>query len=874
MKKHESLAIRSGLEMTREPMNGNHQHQGERMKTSRLETKVWRRGRQPRLRILSLTLLALVFGVAGLAWADTVTIRPDGVVSAGTWSGVTAANLNDQSDATLASINVATVSTFTVSLQNSAAYAGATINSVDVYVRANASGSGAGEKIDFGANAVSGTSVTVTRSAWNDYTKSNAGPWTPATIDSMNVAVSNATLGAGETLQVSDIWVVVNYTPPCVDTDLATLTVAAPTESATVSGTTRINLSVGVETLPAGMTNVEFSINGGAYVPATSWDGAYWYYDWDTTAVANGPATIDARGTDPDCSGTLVNAAVRNVTVNNGALANSLTSCADCHAYPPQDGSSRNVPEGAVVGDHAKHSYTCSVCHVAPATQTAADFPHRDGNIQFQASIKSGAYSRGVSFSQSNNPTTGTCNNVSCHGGNPTPQWGVGTAACDTCHGLPPDTNAHYEHYAAKGWATGSYAMCVACHPDNTAGHSDVSNAPSVIVIAGLSPGGTSPAITCGATTSGCHNGKATPAWNTSGIACTACHTAGGAAAGDPTSGLHNVSTALRHDNTLQSGGCTNCHSGSSPSSLHWNGTVNNSTNATFTFAAGVTYVAATGCQATCHTDGGDWRRKWAGAADAKPLNTNNPGDAVCQNCHGDFTNGWRWTADADTTNHTDPYTGNTGDKMNQHGGCQTCHGWGAAGYNRTWLGSSNASYIGHGDGHITMNGPVGTGSGYNNASGGCAGACHTETPFVLNSNSGWTANFGDFGAGSCNSCHGYPPLESVPNANYPAGALQNYAGGGRAHALDKHIPYGKPATDGWLWCTPCHTETDHTTSATAWAANRTSKTYPKVRLSASLNHGGTATYTMGNADSIDGMGQCFNTTCHFLESPKWDCSP
>jgi hypothetical protein len=210
---------------------------------------------------------------------------------------------------------------------------------------------------------------------------------------------------------------------------------------------------------------------------------------------------------------------------------------------------------------------------------------------------------------------------------------------------------------------------------------------------------------------------------------------------------------------------------------------------------------------------------------------------------------------------------------MDQHGNCQTCHGWGTAAYNETWLGSSNIGYVGHGDGHITLNGPVGTGTGYNNVSGGCAAACHAEA-FILNTNSGWTANFGNFGGGACNSCHGYPPLEALDAVNYPNGGLQKYAGSGKTHALNKHVTYGVTIAGGWANCTKCHTEADHNMSATTWAANRTSKTYPKVRLNTTYNWGTTARYNMGAQDTVEGMGQCASTTCHFTESPKWDCSP
>ena len=87
---------------------------------------------------------------------------------------------------------------------------------------------------------------------------------------------------------------------------------------------------------------------------------------------------------------------------------------------------------------------------------------------------------------------------------------------------------------------------------------------------------------------------------------------------------------------------------------------------------------------------------------------------------------------------------------MDQHGDCQTCHGWGYAGYSTTWGGAAPS----HGNGSISMNGPQpSTGAGYDNATGGCAAACHSVL-FVLKTNSGWNVNYGDYGSGACETCH------------------------------------------------------------------------------------------------------------------------
>ena len=135
------------------------------------------------------------------------------------------------------------------------------------------------------------------------------------------------------------------------------------------------------------------------------------------------------------------------LTVNK--LPSTSTSCGSCHAYPPYDGT-RNPVSGSVVGDHqiGGHQVVCSTCHVVPATETSADYNHRNGNIQMQAGTtgissgyydknNNGAYNAGTddTWLQTNTVTTSVCRNISCHGGNnPTPQWGVGTAGCTECH--------------------------------------------------------------------------------------------------------------------------------------------------------------------------------------------------------------------------------------------------------------------------------------------------------------------------------------------------------------------------------------------------------------------------------------------------------
>ena len=157
-----------------------------------------------------------------------------------------------------------------------------------------------------------------------------------------------------------------------------------------------------------------------------------------------------------------------------------IVSCSRCHDYPPKDGT-RSGTTGSVVGDHAKHQYVCSTCHVTPGSESSTDFAHRDGNIQMQTVISGGSYTRGTSFAQTNILSTTGCSNISCHGGNnPTPQWGVGTASCVDCHsttaivrtkGVPGGTLDPVTDEFGMAWGhkksgrtAVSAADCIVCH--------------------------------------------------------------------------------------------------------------------------------------------------------------------------------------------------------------------------------------------------------------------------------------------------------------------------------------------------------------------------------------------------------------------------
>ncbi|MHB8845682.1 MAG: CxxxxCH/CxxCH domain c-type cytochrome [Nitrospirota bacterium] len=248
----------------------------------------------------------------------------------------------------------------------------------------------------------------------------------------------------------------------------------------------------------------------------------------------------------------------------------AITSCADCHSNPPVDGSARNVPAGAFVGSHQKHTssstgnyaYACTVCHVNNST-----FSHRNGNIEMVSPLNghSGSYGNpsGNVFPQTNTPTLYSCSNTYCHstgaGGtsqsgdaravaaNTSPVWGAnGTIACNSCHGSESGNDGTGRpHYTAGTPKSNSHEStrhtslsCDKCHYTTTTTASSITdttkhaNRTYDVVGAGSVPYTFTYAYNAdgGSCATGYCHGPASPAWGTTGtLTCNACHQSQGA---------------------------------------------------------------------------------------------------------------------------------------------------------------------------------------------------------------------------------------------------------------------------------------------------------------------------------------------------------
>lgn len=158
------------------------------------------------------------------------------------------------------------------------------------------------------------------------------------------------------------------------------------------------------------------------------------------------------------------------------------SGCVSCHATPP-DGS---APAGNVrpnrPGAHAAHkalpevATSCSVCHSGAGQGTAAHFDtSAPADVAFVATYN--ARTGAASFTPNGtNPATGTCANVSCHGGQTTPDWMTGsldpTRDCSQCHSAGTSqfngySSGRHSLHLSAGLPQGA-AVCADCHDPTT----------------------------------------------------------------------------------------------------------------------------------------------------------------------------------------------------------------------------------------------------------------------------------------------------------------------------------------------------------------------------------------------------------------------
>ncbi len=137
------------------------------------------------------------------------------------------------------------------------------------------------------------------------------------------------------------------------------------------------------------------------------------------------------------------------------APAPNYADCAGCHGSKPAGPSNP-----AAAGAHAAHlavsgiAGNCNICH--------DEANHAWGAVDILADFDATA-GRPATFN-----VTGTCSNISCHGGVQTPPWATGTIAvateCQKCHTAG---TAVYSDYSSGRHSKHRNYACTSCHDTN-----------------------------------------------------------------------------------------------------------------------------------------------------------------------------------------------------------------------------------------------------------------------------------------------------------------------------------------------------------------------------------------------------------------------
>jgi predicted CxxxxCH...CXXCH cytochrome family protein len=527
------------------------------------------------------------------------------------------------------------------------------------------------------------------------------------------------------------------------------------------------------------------------------------------------------------------------------AANNTLPGSHSVHYSVASVASDRSAANASTSGNYV---FNCGVCHdnAAHAGGMADAGNHVTANVIFNGTIAGagthianatwGTDAQGFAWTQAE------CSATYCHsqgGSNTTPQWGVDSMTCGSCHQASPTTNSHADHLTAGVMITG--VSCDACHDATATGSSAIANKTMHVngaknVILNSTYGGSFASNQC--STVYCHSDGqstptyATPTWGGAAADCVYCH-------GGVNGSLGGAGTALTSPHKRHTGffgaDCNACHNGTVDNATtinagkianHVNGSPTLLINSTFggTYSAGV--CSSTTCHGTatqyawaasgatancslCHgmqldpSDGRDTGGDTAatdlqvGAHVAHLTNaTSISGPIACSQCHEDYTGGATYYDKVMAAGHLD---GGGADFL-----------WGALATNG---GSLSPSYAGGVCSNTYCHGnqmPMGSSSG-------------ADTTPVWNAVGYLTGSYNN----DCGQCHGFPPTDNSKHTSMTVGDGSN--------------------------CSNCHSHLYDAgdSSESGWAANGTAFSNALLHIDGSVQASGTCNTCHGYPPTI-----------------------
>lgn len=180
--------------------------------------------------------------------------------------------------------------------------------------------------------------------------------------------------------------------------------------------------------------------------------------------VEHGSKHASHDGLCNSCHGTRLQGGISDIgCFTNAACHSTVTSCGTCHGNPP---TGRYFPNTA--GAHGVHwglqntNFDCNTCHSGAGDGTVSHM-----NYTVEADFTNTTYNaQGGSVAYS--AATTTCSEISCHGGQNTPNWEKGkinvNSQCYACHQSGTTQYNSYNSGEHNKHVNGEEIGCTECH--------------------------------------------------------------------------------------------------------------------------------------------------------------------------------------------------------------------------------------------------------------------------------------------------------------------------------------------------------------------------------------------------------------------------
>jgi predicted CxxxxCH...CXXCH cytochrome family protein len=157
----------------------------------------------------------------------------------------------------------------------------------------------------------------------------------------------------------------------------------------------------------------------------------------------------------------------------------SAAGCTSCHASPPNGGAPAGSVYPNIAGAHAVHlglnsagsPVSCDTCHngLGPSLSNLNHYNRAKSRVAPGDAAFGTTYNAQSGASSFDNSAALSCSNVSCHGGQATPNWQTGTldvnTQCASCHTVPIPATPQFNGPTSSNHNRAQHQVaCIVCH--------------------------------------------------------------------------------------------------------------------------------------------------------------------------------------------------------------------------------------------------------------------------------------------------------------------------------------------------------------------------------------------------------------------------